>query len=58
MLQEVVNYYREGSIGIPYPDNYYKIVKPDTIDELPYGEEGEIVISGPSVMKGYLKDSK
>ena len=53
-----VNYYREGSIGIPYPDTYYKIVKPDTIDELPYGEEGEIVISGPSVMKGYLKDSK
>ena len=51
-----VNYYREGSIGIPYPDTYYKIVKPDTIDELPYGEEGEIVISGPTVMKGYLKD--
>ena len=49
-----LNEYREGSIGIPYPDMYYKIVKPETMEELPYGEEGEIVISGPTVMKGYL----
>ena len=49
-----MNEYREGSIGIPYPDMYYKIVKPETTEELPYGEEGEIVISGPTVMKGYL----
>ncbi len=49
-----INDYREGSIGIPYPDTYYKIVKPETTEELPYGEEGEIIISGPSVMKGYL----
>ena len=46
--------YREGSIGIPYPDTYYKIVKPGTEEELPYGEEGEILISGPTVMQGYL----
>ena len=53
-----INYYREGSIGIPYPDTYYKIVKINTEEELPYGEDGEIVISGPSVMKGYLDDEK
>ena len=51
-----LNYYREGSIGIPYPDMYYKIVKKDTIQELPYGEEGEICIAGPTVMRGYLGD--
>jgi long-chain acyl-CoA synthetase len=45
---------KEGSIGLPFPDTYYKIVKPNTNEEVPYGEEGEIVLSGPTVMKGYL----
>lgn len=45
---------KEGSIGFPLPDMYYKIVKPGTQDELPYGEEGEICIAGPTVMMGYL----
>ena len=45
---------REGSIGIPFPDTYYKIVKPGTQEEVPYGEEGEICLAGPTVMKGYL----
>lgn len=53
-----MNYYKKGSIGVPYPDTYYKIVKPSTEEELDYGEEGEILISGPSVMKGYLDDEK
>ena len=44
---------KEGSIGIPFPDTYFKIVKPDTEEEMPYGEEGEIVLSGPTVMLGY-----
>lgn len=44
---------KEGSIGIPFPDTYYKIVKPGTDEELPYGEEGEIVLAGPTVMSGY-----
>lgn len=46
--------HKEGSIGIPFPDTYYKIVEPDTDRELPYGQEGEILISGPSVMMEYL----
>ena len=46
--------YKEGSIGIPFPDTYIKIVKPGTEEELPYGQEGEILLSGPTVMSGYM----
>lgn len=34
---------------------YYKIVKASTKNEVPYGDEGEISVSGPTVMIGYLK---
>ena len=47
--------HKEGSIGLPFPDTYIKIVKPGTEEELPYGEEGEILLAGPTVMKEYLK---
>ena len=46
--------YKEGSIGQPFADTYYKIVEVGTNIEVPYGEEGEICISGPTVMLGYL----
>ncbi len=49
-----VNDYREGSIGVPFPDMLAKIVLPDTMEEVPVGEEGEICVSGPAVMMGYL----
>ncbi len=47
---------KEGSIGLPFPDTYIKIVKPGTDVELPLGEEGEILLSGPTVMKEYIKN--
>ena len=47
--------HKEGSIGLPFPDTYIKIVKPDTDEELPYGEEGEILLAGPTTMKEYIK---
>ncbi len=50
------NEYRENSIGLPYPDTYYQIVRPGTDDVLPFGEEGEIILRGPSLMTGYLKN--
>lgn len=49
-----INEYREGSIGIPFPDMLAKIVKLGTTTEAPCGQEGEICVSGPAVMMGYL----
>ena len=49
---------RPGSIGIPWPGTYVKIVKPGTDIEVPYGTDGEICISGPTVMLGYYNDEK
>ena len=46
--------YKEGSIGLPFSDTYIKIVEPGTDRELPYGEEGEILLAGPTVMKEYM----
>ncbi|MBQ9535890.1 MAG: AMP-binding protein [Clostridia bacterium] len=45
---------KEGSIGLPFPDTYYKIVEPGTETEVPYGTEGEILLAGPTVMKEYI----
>ena len=46
--------HKEGSIGLPFPDTYIKIVSPGTDYELPYGQEGEILLAGPTVMKEYM----
>jgi long-chain acyl-CoA synthetase len=40
-------------VGIPIPDTEVKIVDPDTGEELPVGERGEIWLRGPQIMKGY-----
>ena len=53
-----VDYHRTGSIGIPYPDTFYKIVKPGTDEELPPDTEGEICITGPSVMVEYVDNAE
>lgn len=44
---------KNGSIGIPFPDTLAKIVHPETGEEMPVGEIGELVVKGPQVMKGY-----
>jgi len=49
-----LNQYREGSVGLPFPDMLAKIVKMGTTEEAPIGEEGEICVHGPAVMLGYL----
>ena len=43
-----------GCVGIPFPDTDARVVDIDTGErELPVGEEGELVVKGPQVMKGY-----
>jgi len=45
---------KPGSIGLPLPDTYIKIVDLETgLREVPVGEAGELCIAGPQVMKGY-----
>ena len=46
--------HKEGSIGIPFPGMEMKICDAKTKAEVAFGEEGEICISGPTVMTGYL----
>jgi long-chain acyl-CoA synthetase len=45
---------KEGSVGPPWPNTDSRIVDlDDGVTPLPVGEEGELVIKGPQVMKGY-----
>lgn len=46
---------KKGSIGIPFPDTDARVVNPDTGEELPPGEVGELIVKGPQVMQGYWK---
>ncbi|MCS7129866.1 MAG: long-chain fatty acid--CoA ligase [Archaeoglobaceae archaeon] len=47
-----------GSVGPPIPNTFSAIVDPNTLEFLPIGKEGELVVSGPQVMKGYWNRPK
>jgi len=47
---------KQGTVGLPLPGTTIKIVDPNTLEELPIGEAGLILIGGPQIMKGYLND--
>jgi len=49
---------RHGSIGVPMPDTLCRIVDWDHPDqEVPIGQSGELLVSGPQVMRGYFGDA-
>lgn len=56
MMATPLTEYREGSIGLPFPDMRATICAPDTTDAVEIGAQGEICVSGPAVMVGYLDD--
>lgn len=47
---------KPGTVGVPMPGCQFRIVDPDTMEELPLGEDGLILIGGAQIMKGYLND--
>jgi long-chain acyl-CoA synthetase len=50
---------KEGSIGLPFPDTFAKIVDIETgKNPLAVGEVGELIVQGPQVMQGYWKKPK
>jgi long-chain acyl-CoA synthetase len=53
-----LEHYREGSIGVPFPDMLAKICITGSTDSAAPGAEGEICLSGPTLMQGYLNDAE
>jgi len=56
-FQVIIGTHKE-SVGQPIPGTIVKIVNPDTLEELPVGEDGLIIVGGVQVMKGYLNNPK
>jgi len=46
---------RTGTVGKAFSGTEFRIVDPDSLDPMPTGEDGLILIGGPQIMKGYLK---
>ena len=45
-----------GSVGLPTGDTICRVVKPNTFEDVPVGESGELIVNGPNVMLGYLDE--
>jgi acyl-[acyl-carrier-protein]-phospholipid O-acyltransferase/long-chain-fatty-acid--[acyl-carrier-protein] ligase len=54
-VKQVAN--KPGTIGRPLPGVTVRVVDPDNLDcDLGYEKEGLLLVKGPNVMKGYLKN--
>ena len=46
---------RAGTVGFPLPNIQLRVVDPETGDDLPQGEIGNLEVYGPNVFKGYWR---
>ena len=46
---------KQQCLGIPFMSTDARVIDPETLREMPVGEQGEIVIHGPEVFQGYWK---
>ena len=49
---------KAGSFGIPLPSLYAAVADPESEQFLPVGEVGELLMSGPNIMKGYWSNEE
>jgi acyl-[acyl-carrier-protein]-phospholipid O-acyltransferase/long-chain-fatty-acid--[acyl-carrier-protein] ligase len=47
---------KHGTVGLPIPGVAVRIVDPDTMNPLPSGQEGMLLVKGPGRMLGYLNE--
>lgn len=46
---------KQQCLGVPYMSCDARVVDPDTLQQLPVGEAGEIIVHGPMVFDGYWR---
>lgn len=46
---------KQQCLGIPFMSTDARVIDPDTLQEMPVGEQGEIIMHGPEVFQGYWK---
>ena len=46
---------KAGTVGLPLPNTEVRVVDPETLEDVPLGEAGELWVRGPQVMRGYWK---
>jgi len=54
MAEPIPGRTRDGSVGRPVPNTEIKVIDLETGDELGIDQQGELLVRGPQVMKGYL----
>lgn len=47
---------RQGTVGMALPGSMFRVVDPETLEQLPVGEDGLILLGGSQIMKGYLNN--